>query len=139
MDGLRSDRSDVTWQPWLLLACSISIAVLGWVTYKRGRKNDSVLDVAANIQSTYEAQKEINEERRQDIARLRAAHQQCEEATDALRRSNAELYLQRDDQAREIARLKAVVDEHEQTIARHEATINQLRSGTPADRRERER
>lgn len=127
----------MTWQPWLLVVCSIATALLGWITYKRGRRQDSVLNVAANIQSTFEAQAEINEERRKEIGRLRASHQICEKATDDLRRSLAEAHTERDGQTREVARLKAMVDEHERTITRHEGTINQLRAGSPADRRDR--
>lgn len=118
----------MTWQPWLLVASAIATAVLGWITYKRGRRNDDVLDVAANIQSTFDAQAKINEERREEIVRLHAAHQRCEEATNALRRANAELHLERDKQDREIARLKSIVNEHEQAIASHERTINMLKA-----------
>lgn len=127
----------MTWQPWLLVACSIATALLGWVTYKRGRRTDDVLNVAANIQSTYETQSDIIGGLRDEVGRLRSAHRTCEEATDTLRHALAESHLLVDKQAREVARLKATVDEHEQTIARHEQTINQLRAGTPADRRER--
>lgn len=95
--------------------------------------------MSANIQSTYETQTEIIDGLRDDISRLRVEHKECEDATNLLRRSLAESDLLADERAREIARLKATVGEHEQTISRHEATINQLRAGTPADRRERER
>lgn len=121
----------MTWQPWLLVACSIATALLAWVTYKRGRRNDEVLNVAANIQSTYDAQKEVNEERRLEIAQLRAAHQQCVDDTNDLRRDLAASHLKRDEQTREIARLKATVDEHEHTIAKHERRINELQAGQP--------
>lgn len=118
----------MTWQPWLLVACSIATALLGWVTYKRGRHNDDVLNVAANIQATYDAQKEINEDRRKEIVQLRIDHRLCEEATDSLRSDLAESLLERDKLVREHARLKAMVNEHEQTIARHEHTINELKA-----------
>lgn len=109
--------------------------ILGVIVYRQGRKADEVLDVAANVKSTFDAQAEINEERRLDVIRLREAHRECEDATNDLRRALAEAHLRKDEQAREIAHLKAVVNEHEQTIARHERTINQLRAGTQADRR----
>ncbi len=124
----------MTWQPWLLAACSVSVAVLGWVTYKRGRRNDASLNVAANIQATYEAQAGFIDDLREDVVRLRVAHQLCEEATNDLRRSNADLHLERDAQGREIARLKAIVNEHEQTIARHESTINNMLKAARRDR-----
>lgn len=126
----------MSWEQALIAACAISTALLGWVTYKRGSKADEVLDVAANVKSTFEAQVEINDGLRADVARLRAAHNTCEEATNQLRRAIADGHLREDEQVREIARLKAQVGEHEETIGRHELTINQLRAGTPADRRE---
>lgn len=127
----------MTWQTATSLASVIATVVLGGLAYKRSRRADDVLDVAANVKTTFEAQAEINEGLRADVVRLRGAHQQCEEATNDLRRALAGSHLARDEQAREIARLKATVNEHEETIARHELTINQLRSGTPADRREK--
>lgn len=127
----------MTWEQGLLALCAVSTAILGWVTYRRGSKTDEVLDVAANVQSTFDTQVEITDGLRADVARLRAAHLACEQATDALRHELAESHLREDEQAREVHRLKATVGEHEETIARHEQTINQLRAGTPADRRER--
>lgn len=126
----------MTWEQALLAVCAVATSLLGWVTLQRGRKADEVLDVAANVKSTFEAQVEINDGLREDVTRLRAAHQVCEEATNQLRRALADSHLREDEQAREVAHLKATVDEHEHTIGRHEQTINQLRAGTAADRRE---
>jgi hypothetical protein len=116
----------MSWEQALLAACAVSTALLGWVTYKRGSRADDVLDVAANVKSTFEAQVEINDSLRQDVVRLRAAHQTCEDATNDLRRSLADAHLREDEQVREVARLKAIVNEHEVTIARHETTINNM-------------
>ncbi len=136
--------------PWELVVLTVgmvSTAALGWVTFRYSQRNDAqaaeakresaeALNMAANIQSTYDILNGITDGLRSDVTRLRAAHAQCEEATNSLRRSLAESYLERDKLAREVARQKATTDEHEVTIARHELTINQLRAGTQADRRE---
>ena len=126
----------MNWQEGLLIACAVSTAVLGWVTKVRSGKADAVLDVAANVKTTFEAQTEINEGLRADVARLRASLIDCDDAHVEDRRAIALAQEVVDAQAREIARLKATVDEHEETIARHERTINELRPGTSADRRD---
>lgn len=126
----------MSWEQVVLALCAAATALLGWVTFRRGRKADEVLDVAANVKSTFDAQVEINDGLRADVHRLRLAHKECEDATNDLRRALADAHLREDEQVRELARQKAQLGEHEQTIARHELTINQLRAGTQADRRE---
>ena len=116
----------MTWQPWLLAAAPIATAVLGWITLRQSRRSDKQLNVNANIQTLYEAQAGFIDDLRADVVRLRASNEQCEEATNFLRRSLADSHLERDAQSREAARLKAVVNEHEESIARHEATINAM-------------
>ncbi len=125
----------MTWEQALLTLCSVSVPVLGWATFTRGRKADEVLDVAANVKATFEAQVGINTALTADLGRVRMSLRECEEHHHVTHQSLTEAHELADAQAREIARLKATVDEHEQTIARHELTINQLRAGTAADRR----
>ena len=126
----------MTWEQGLALASVAVTAFLGWLTYKRGSHADDVLDVAANVKTTFEAQAEFNVALREENKKIRLDLIACEEGHVEDRRAFAAAQAVIDDQAREIARLKATVDEHEMTIARHELTINQLRAGTQADRRE---
>lgn len=120
----------MTWEQLLSLLAVAVTGILGWLTYRRSRRSDEVLDVAANIKTTFDAQAEINHGLREDVKRLREAHQLCEEATNDLRRSLANSHLIIDAQTRETAQLKATVAEHELTISRHERTINELRVQT---------
>lgn len=126
----------MTWEQGLALASVAVTGLLGWVTYRRGARADDVINVAANVKTTFDAQVEITEALQREVARHRQSLADCEGHTEAMRRASAAAQLVIDRQEREIARLKAVVDEHEQTIARHELTINQLRAGTQADRRD---
>jgi len=129
----------VTWEQVLLALGAmggVGTVVLGYVVYKRGTKADKVLDVASNIQTTFSAQAEVNDtlrednrSLREDLLSLRSELRDCETRhREALQRA--------DEGDREVNRLKTTVNEHEETIARHELTMNQLRAGTPADRRE---
>lgn len=120
----------MTWEQILSLLAIAITGTLGWLSYRRSRRSDEVLDVAANIKHTFDAQAEINQALREDVTRLRGLHQLCEEATNDLRRSLANSHLVVDAQTREIAQLKATVAEHELTISRHERTINELRVQT---------
>jgi chromosome segregation ATPase len=127
----------------ILAVGTLSSVVLAWLAWDRSKKGDKALGIAANIQSTFKAQQatskvqsDINDDLRQDVTRLRSAHRECEEATNDLRRALAESHLREDELTREVARQKAQLGEHEETIGRHETTINQLRAGTAADRRE---
>ncbi len=118
----------MSWQPILLVACSVAVAYIGALTYLRSRRSDKVLNVAANIQATYEAQRAVTDGLRADVTRLREANERCDEATNHLRRSLSNAHLVVDAQSREMAQLKATVAEHELTISRHERTINELRA-----------
>ena len=127
----------MTWEQVLALASVSVTGVLGWLTYRRGSRADDVLDVAANVKTTFEAQAEFNTALREENDRTRLALAACERSHVEDRAAIAAAQVVMDAQVREIARLKATVDEHEETITRHELTINQLRSGTAADRREK--
>jgi len=124
----------MSWEQPVLALCSVSVALIGWVTYKRGSNTDTKLNIAANMQATYESQAGFIDDLREDVVRLRAAHQACEDATNDLRRSLADSHLREDEQHREVARLKAIVNEHEVTIARHETTINNMVKAARGDR-----
>lgn len=126
----------MTWQTATSLLSVLATIILGGAAYLRSKRADDVLDVAANVKTTFEAQTEINEGLRLDVARLRGALVDCEDAHVEDRRAISLAQDVVDAQAREIARLKVTVNEHEETIARHELTINQLRAGTSADRRD---
>lgn len=105
----------------ILAGGSVAItATIGLLTYLRGRHVDRTLDVSANVQAAFDAQATHIEALQEDIATQRSWLHDCEQACRELRRKVAEL----DRVERELANLKVVCFDQEQTIARHERTLN---------------
>lgn len=66
------------WQTGVsILSVSIT-SILGIVTLTRGTSADKALNIATNVQSTFNAQGSLIEDLRQEIIRVRALHNECE-------------------------------------------------------------
>lgn len=129
----------MTWVQVVLVLGPLSAAVMAYLavlTFRQTRKVDAALGTAEAMKATYEGQKQFNDTLLEQNAKIRVDLEACEDGHVEDRAAIAAAQLVIDAQVREIARLKATVNEHEETITRHELTINQLRAGTPADRRD---
>lgn len=109
----------------ILAGGSVAItATIGLLTFLRGRRADNVLNVAGNIQTTFDATHQHIEELLEDIATQRQWLHACEETCRDLRKQLADRERTFREVEAQLANLKTLAFEQEQTIARHERTLN---------------
>ncbi len=129
----------MSWVQVVLVLGPTSAAVMAYLavlTFRQTRKVDAALGTADAMKATYAGQREFNNTLLEQNAKIRIDLEACEDGHVEDRAAIAAAQLVIDSQVREIAHLKANVNDLEQDVARHELTINQLRAGTPADRRD---
>lgn len=102
-------------EPWLAVLVPLSMVstmILGWLTFRKGSKADSALNLATNIKSTLDAQAthidDLQEENREIKAECRACRQELDAAYEALREERKLRW------------------ELEQTVAKHERALAQV-------------
>jgi predicted RNase H-like nuclease (RuvC/YqgF family) len=106
---------------------------LGLLTYFRGTKSDQALNIATNVQNTFDAQRGLVDNLQEEVQRYQSmlsdhreqiheCENQCRKCNHRLAETEREL-LARD---AEIASLKKIMAEHETTITKHEVTINRI-------------
>lgn len=121
---------------WAVVISGVSVtatAILGFLTLRRGNKADEALNVATNVQTTFDAQKSIVDNLQEEVERYRGdlnEHRsmllKCEEDCRSCRSNLAGAQMIIKTQELEIQNLKNVVSEHENTIAKHERTLSQV-------------
>jgi len=112
------------WEQFVALLSVLITGGIGLLTYLRGRRSDEALNVATNIKTTFEAQGQLIDALQEDIATQRGWLHACEESCRECRRELEERTRLFHDLERQFANLKTLAFEQEQTIARHERTLN---------------
>lgn len=114
------------WEGLAAVASVLATGGLGVLTYFRGRRSDNQLHIATNIQTTYAAQQSHINELQEDLKTVRGWLSQCEESCRDCRKRIDMRDRMINEQEIQISNLKGVIFEHEQTIARHQRTLDAM-------------
>jgi LPS O-antigen subunit length determinant protein (WzzB/FepE family) len=112
----------VEWQSIVALISPIAVVIIGVLTYRRGSKGDRALNLATNIQTTFNAQQGLIDNLQEETGRLGTALANCDHKCETvLKEHRKALQL--------IDVLQKRVESHELTIEIQKGQIELLSRG----------